>query len=187
MFTRRQAIRWAELWLSCWNDADFDTLLAMHRDDTRFGVWDAGAGPRIDWKEAMKRHWGAVPFGLHSVPVEVRRGGVGPRIAGDHGGVYVADFAGSCLHAWLVDLVQLDSTGRVYRRRTACRVRRGRPPSPLCSRTLANGFSARVQEDVMMRTKTARTITRLIGDRRSSLSACWIAGCRIERAIAQRT
>ena len=39
MFTRRQAIRWAELWLSCWNDADFDTLLAMHRDDTRFGVW----------------------------------------------------------------------------------------------------------------------------------------------------
>ena len=44
MFTRRQAIRWAELWLSCWNDADFDTLLAMHRDDTRFGVWDAGPG-----------------------------------------------------------------------------------------------------------------------------------------------
>ena len=41
MFTRRQAIRWAELWLSCWNDSDFDTLLAMHRDDAPFGVWDA--------------------------------------------------------------------------------------------------------------------------------------------------
>ena len=44
MFTRRQAIRWAELWLSCWNDGDFDTLLAMHRDDTRFGVW-SGESP----------------------------------------------------------------------------------------------------------------------------------------------
>ena len=39
MFTRRQAIRWAELWLSCWNDSDYDTLLAMHREDARFGAW----------------------------------------------------------------------------------------------------------------------------------------------------
>ena len=36
MFTRRQAIRWAELWLSCWNDGDFDTLLALYKDTTRF-------------------------------------------------------------------------------------------------------------------------------------------------------
>ena len=37
MFTRRQAIRWAELWLSCWNEGDFDTLVALYRDTTRFG------------------------------------------------------------------------------------------------------------------------------------------------------
>ena len=43
MFTRRQAIRWAELWLSCWNDRDYDTLLAMHRDNVRFGGWNASA------------------------------------------------------------------------------------------------------------------------------------------------
>ena len=36
MFTRRQAIRWAELWLSCWNEGDFDTLLALYGDTTRF-------------------------------------------------------------------------------------------------------------------------------------------------------
>jgi hypothetical protein len=55
MFTRKQAIRWAELWLSCWNDGDFETLLAMHRGDIRFGVWSDGApGSRLDRKEAMK-------------------------------------------------------------------------------------------------------------------------------------
>src|SRR5262245_28972676 len=73
MFTRRQAIRWAELWLSCWNEGDFDTLLAMHRDDVRFGVWsaDIAGQPRLDRKEAMKRHWAALPFGLHSAPAEL--------------------------------------------------------------------------------------------------------------------
>ena len=110
MFTRRQAIRWAELWLSCWNDADFDTLLAMHRDDTRFGVWDAGAGPRLDRKEAMKRHWGAVPFGLHSVPVEFDEVAWDPE-SREITVVYVADFAGTLMRG--CDLVQLDATGRV--------------------------------------------------------------------------
>src|SRR5262245_58484466 len=109
MFTRRQAIRWAELWLSCWNDGDHETLLAMHRDDARFGVWDGGTagGARLDRKEAMRRHWAAVPFGLHSVPVEL------DEIAWDPESreitiVYVAELAGVRVRG--CDLVALDAT-----------------------------------------------------------------------------
>ena len=112
MFTRRQAIRWAELWLSCWNDSDFDTLLAMHRDDAPFGVWDAqsSGGSRLDRKEAMKRHWAAVPFGLHSVPVELDEIRWDPE-SREITIVYVSDFDG--LRVRGCDLVSLDATGRV--------------------------------------------------------------------------
>ena len=53
MFTRRQAIRWAELWLSCWNEGDYDTLLAMHKDTRRFGGWRAASpmGRSMDRKK----------------------------------------------------------------------------------------------------------------------------------------
>jgi hypothetical protein len=112
MFTRRQAIRWAELWLSCWNDKDFDTLLAMHRDDTRFGVWDGDppGGSRLDRKEAMKRHWAAVPFGLHSVPAELDEVAWDPE-SREITIVYVADFDLSRVRG--CDLVMLDATGRI--------------------------------------------------------------------------
>jgi hypothetical protein len=75
MFTRRQAIRWAELWLSCWNEGDFDTLLALYRDTRRFGKrvngeLDVSNDNRI---EALKRHWAAVPFGIHSVRGDLER------------------------------------------------------------------------------------------------------------------
>jgi hypothetical protein len=112
MFTRRQAIRWAELWLSCWNDGDFDTLLAMHRDDARFGTWsaDGAGGSRLDRKEAMKHHWGAVPFGLHSVPAEFDEVAWDPE-SRDITVVYVADFGST--HVRGCDLVTLDATGRV--------------------------------------------------------------------------
>ena len=93
MMTRRQAIRWAELWLSCWNDKDFDTLLAMHREDARLGAWsaDAAGGSQLDRKEAMKRHWAAVPFGLHSVPGELDEVAWDPE-SREITVVYVADF-----------------------------------------------------------------------------------------------
>jgi hypothetical protein len=112
MFTRRQAIRWAELWLSCWNDGDFDTLLAMHRDDARFGEWDARAagGSRLERKEAMKRHWAAVPFGLHSVPAELDEIAWDPE-SREITVVYVADFDVTRLRG--VDLITLDATGRI--------------------------------------------------------------------------
>jgi hypothetical protein len=112
MFTRRQAIRWAELWLSCWNDSDFDTLLAMHRDDARFGTSAAGGADksRSDRKEAMKRHWAAVPYGLHSVPVEFDEMAWDPE-SREITVVYVADLDGTLVRG--CDLVTLDATGRV--------------------------------------------------------------------------
>jgi SnoaL-like domain len=112
MFTRRQAIRWAELWLSCWNDGDFDTLLAMHRDDFRFGgpEMTRATGVRIDRKEAMKRHWAAVPYGLHSGPVEFDEIAWDPE-AREITVVYVADFDHTRMRG--CDLVTLDATGRV--------------------------------------------------------------------------
>ena len=112
MLTRRQAIRWAELWLTCWNDRDFDTLLAMHRDDARFGIWRAGNGsaPQLDRKEAMKRHWAAIPFGLHSVPAELDEVAWDPE-SREITVVYVADFDFSRVRG--CDLITLDATGRV--------------------------------------------------------------------------
>jgi hypothetical protein len=112
MFTRRQAIRWAELWLSCWNEGDFDTLLAMHRDDVRFGAWsaDVEGQPRLDRKEAMKRHWAALPFGLHSAPAELDEVAWDPE-AREVTIVYVTDFGFSRVRG--CDLLTLDATGRV--------------------------------------------------------------------------
>src|SRR5262245_3542072 len=111
MITRRQAIRWAELWLSCWNDLDFDTLLAMHRDDVRFGPGiDDRAASGTDRKEAMKRHWAAVPFGLHSVPAELDEVAWDPE-ARELTVVYVADYGFSRMRG--CDLVTLDATGRI--------------------------------------------------------------------------
>jgi hypothetical protein len=112
MFTRRQAIRWAELWLSCWNDADFDTLLAMHKDEVRFGEW-SGYSPgesRMDRKEAMKRHWAAIPFGLHSAPAELDEVAWDPE-SREITVVYVADFGFSRVRG--CDFVALDDAGRI--------------------------------------------------------------------------
>lgn len=112
MFTRRQAIRWAELWLSCWNDGDFDTLLAMHKEGIRFFEWSGprtGASP-MDRKEAMKRHWAAIPFGLHSVPAELDEVAWDPE-SREITVVYVADFGFSRIRG--CDFIALDATGRI--------------------------------------------------------------------------
>src|SRR5688572_16300776 len=74
MFTRRQAIRWAELWVSCWNEGDYETLLALYRDTSRFGTRsDESILAHDNTIEALKRHWAAVPFGIHSVRGELER------------------------------------------------------------------------------------------------------------------
>ena len=101
-------------------------------------------GPRIDRKEAMKRHWGGGAVRASLSSSGVRRGGVGPRVAGDHG-CLCRGLRGHA-HAWLRPGAARCHRSR-HRRRTVCRVHRGRRLAPLCSRTLANGFSARVQED----------------------------------------
>jgi hypothetical protein len=113
MFTRRQAIRWAELWLSCWNEGDFDTLLALYRDTTRFG------GPRSSGEsaashertiDALKRHWAALPFGIHSTRGDLERVSWDPETR-ELTIVYATDFGGTRLHG--CDLLTLDSEGRV--------------------------------------------------------------------------
>lgn len=112
MFTRRQAIRWAELWLSCWNEGDFDTLLALYRDTTRFGDRANGESPRSrdNTIEALRRHWAAVPFGIHSVRGELERVSWDPETR-ELTIVYVTNFGGT--HLYGCDLVTLDTNGRV--------------------------------------------------------------------------
>jgi len=112
MFTRRQAIRWAELWVSCWNEGDFDTLLALYRDTTRFRgrVNGEPALAHDNTIEALKRHWAAVPFGIHSVRGELERVSWDPETR-ELTIVYAADLGGTRLYG--CDLVTLDAEGRV--------------------------------------------------------------------------
>ena len=112
MFTRRQAIRWAELWLSCWNEGDFDTLLALYRDTTRFGARRSnGTFARARHTiEAFKRHWAAVPFGIHSVRGDLERVSWDPETR-ELTIVYATDLGGTRLYG--CDLVTLDAEGRV--------------------------------------------------------------------------
>ena len=111
MFTRRQAIRWAELWVSCWNEGDYDTLLSLYRDIARFERRPNGEAPSHDSTiEAFKRHWAAVPFGIHSVRGDLER------VSWDADTreltiVYASDFGGTRLHG--CDLITLDADGRV--------------------------------------------------------------------------
>ena len=111
MFTRRQAIRWAELWLSCWNQGDYETLLALYRDTTRFGARSGESVLSRDHKiEALKRHWAAVPFGIHSLRGELERVSWDPETR-ELTIVYATDLGGTRLHG--CDLVTLDVEGRV--------------------------------------------------------------------------
>jgi hypothetical protein len=111
MFTRRQAIRWAELWLSCWNQGDYETLLALYRDTTRFGARSDESVLSHDNKiEAPKRHWAAVPFGIHSVRGELERVAWDPETR-ELTIVYATDLGDTRLHG--CDLVTLDAEGRV--------------------------------------------------------------------------
>jgi hypothetical protein len=111
MFTRRQAIRWAELWLSCWNEGDYETLLALSRDTSRFGTRsDESVLAHDNTIEALKRHWAAVPFGIHSVRGELERVSWDPETR-ELTIVYMTDLGGTRLYG--CDLVTLDADGRV--------------------------------------------------------------------------
>lgn len=108
MFTRRQAIRWAELWLSCWNDADYDTLLALYQDDEVFGGSLARASESAslaERKEALRRHWGAVPGGIHWGQSTLDHVAWDPEIR-QLAIVYIAERSGQQVRA--CDLVTLD-------------------------------------------------------------------------------
>jgi hypothetical protein len=112
MFTRRQAIRWAELWLSCWNEGDIDTLLALYKDTRRFertpGNGDSDA--HAETVAAFKRHWGALPFGIHSMRGDLERVAWDPE-SRELTIVYATDLDGTRLYG--CDLVTLDGDGHV--------------------------------------------------------------------------
>jgi hypothetical protein len=111
MFTRRQAIRWAELWLSCWNQGDYDTLLALYSDTTRFGSRsDDSSASRRETIASLKRHWAAVPFGIHSIRGELERVSWDPETH-ELTIVYAADLGG--VRVFGCDLVTLDVNGHV--------------------------------------------------------------------------
>jgi hypothetical protein len=113
MFTRRQAIRWAELWLSCWNDGDVDTLLALYRDDARFSdltiEGDRQTAP-VDRREALRRHWAGVACGIHSAPAELEQVIWDPD-SRELAIVYAASLGGTRVRG--CDLVTLDADDRV--------------------------------------------------------------------------
>jgi hypothetical protein len=113
MFTRRQAVRWAELWLACWNDRDFDTLLALYRDDAGFGGSSDHARERwsrADRREALKRYWSAIPYGIHASPAELDRVSFDPETRALTI-VYTADVDGARLRG--CDLLTLDDDSRI--------------------------------------------------------------------------
>jgi len=110
MFTRRQAIRWAELWLSCWNDRDFDTLLALYRDGAHFPVAGEESASGADRTDALRRHWAAVPCGIHSAPAELQQV-VWDRDTRELAIVYVADVGGMSMRG--CDLVTLDADDHI--------------------------------------------------------------------------
>jgi hypothetical protein len=58
----------------------------------------------------MKRHWAAIPFGLHSVPAELDEVAWDPE-SREITVVYVADFGFSRIRG--CDFVALDATGRI--------------------------------------------------------------------------
>ena len=111
MFTRRQAIRWAELWLSCWNEGDYETLLALYRDTTRFGSRsDESELSHANTIAALRRHWAALPFGIHSVRGDLERVAWDPDTR-ELTVVYTTDLGGTRLYG--CDLVTLDTDGRI--------------------------------------------------------------------------
>jgi hypothetical protein len=108
MFTRRQAVRWAELWLACWNDGDFDTLLALYRDDASFEAPREGSA--VDRRDALKRYWAAIPYGIHASRAELDRVSFDPETRALTI-VYTADLGGARLRG--CDLLTLDEDSRI--------------------------------------------------------------------------
>ena len=97
--------------MSCWNEGDYETLLALYRDTTRFGVrLDESALAHANRIDALKRHWAAVPFGIHSVRGELERVSWDPETR-ELTIVYATDLGGTRLYG--CDLVTLDDDGRV--------------------------------------------------------------------------
>jgi ketosteroid isomerase-like protein len=117
MFTRRQAIRWAEIWAACWNDRDVETILALHRDDVRFESTVARrvtGSAIVEGKDALRRYWTQLLRETGPVRLELEK------VTWDPGALqiavmYVANLEGQRTRA--CELLTLDTWGRVIRGR----------------------------------------------------------------------
>ena len=97
--------------MSCWNEGDYETLLALYGDTQRFRARsDESVLSHANTIEALKRHWAAVPFGIHSVRGELERVSWDPETR-ELTIVYATDLGGTRLYG--CDLVTLDREGRV--------------------------------------------------------------------------
>ena len=97
--------------MSCWNEGDYETLLALYRDTTRFSSRsDKSSQAHDNTVQALKHHWAAVPFGIHSVRGELERVSWDPETR-ELTIVYTTTLGGTRLYG--CDLVTLDTEGRV--------------------------------------------------------------------------
>lgn len=97
--------------MSCWNEGDYETLLALYQDATQFGSRsDESELAHANRVDALKRHWAAVPFGIHSVRGELERVSWDPETR-ELTIVYATDLGGTRLYG--CDLVTLDAEARV--------------------------------------------------------------------------
>jgi pimeloyl-ACP methyl ester carboxylesterase len=155
MFSRRQAMRWAELWVTCWNDGDLDTVLTLYRDDVRFEspLAEAVTGSAlVEGKDALRRYWTAAMADLRSIRLTLER------VVWDGGERELAIVYRATLGRSLVrgcELVTFDVAGRVIRGE-ACF------GSEIGSGSAAEAVGT-TKETVMMGSRIRRIATAAIG------------------------
>ena len=115
MFNRWQAMRWAEFWVTCWNEHDLEKVLSLYRDDVRFESPLAGAvigTSLVEGKDALRQYWSQGRYGIRSMRLNLERALWDP-YSRELAIVYVAELEGTRLRG--CDLITLDAAGRVVR------------------------------------------------------------------------
>jgi SnoaL-like domain len=115
MLTRRQITRWAELWISCWNDRDVETLLTYFRDDVRFEsplAEGVTGSPVLEGRDALRRYWTETFRGMSGLRFDLERVIWDPA-AQEVAVVYAATLEGIRIRG--CGLFVLDDRGRITR------------------------------------------------------------------------
>jgi hypothetical protein len=115
MLTRKQAIKWAEHWITSWNDGDLERVLSLYREDVRFEspLAEAATGsPLVEGKAALRRYWSSAPYGIRSVRLQLERAIWDP-VERELAIVYVAQLTETRLRG--CELITLDIGARAVR------------------------------------------------------------------------